>query len=260
MAANVESNHVIAGGMLSNSVRKYMAPLQRNGSIANILTKEEKEFLEAETGQNLSVYGDFWTEFTVALYKEDTNNIFDMSKPMDYISIRILEANDNDIAKSWDERDNKATYDFVITREGELSTEKRSKLNIKKEAFNLYSKIEDDKDKLLSVLKLMSKKPISSDSKLKWLQGEVEEYVDTDSEKFVKLLNDTSFDTKALIQKAVDYKIILKKNNKYLTIDGLELAENGQVPSFDNAVKYLDDDKNQEVRALIEARIDKIKK
>lgn len=260
MAANVDDNHVIAGGMLPNAVIKYMAPLQRNGSIANILSKEEKLFLEDVTGQNLSVYGDFWTSFTVSLHKEDTNNIFYMNEPMDYISVKILEANNEEIASSWSERHNKATYSFVITRPDELVTETRNVFNVKNEAFKLYNKIEDDKDKLLSVLKLMSKKPISSDSKLAWLKGEVGAYVDSESEKFVNLLNDSSFETKALIEKAVDYKIIIKKNNKYSTIDGLELADNGQVPSFNNAVKYLDNDKNQEVKSLIEARIEKIKK
>jgi hypothetical protein len=41
MAANVESNHVISGGLLSNAVRKFSAPLQRNGSIKTVLTNEE---------------------------------------------------------------------------------------------------------------------------------------------------------------------------------------------------------------------------
>ena len=46
MAANVESNHVISGGMLTNAVRKFAAPIQRNGSIKNVLTNEEKEFFD----------------------------------------------------------------------------------------------------------------------------------------------------------------------------------------------------------------------
>jgi len=92
MAAHVDENHVISGGMLSGSRKKFCAPLQKNGNIANILTAEEKEFLEKETGLNLSVYGEFWQTFYVSLFKDDANNRFDMSNPMDYISIRILES------------------------------------------------------------------------------------------------------------------------------------------------------------------------
>ena len=42
LAANVEDNHVISGGMLSGAKIKYVAPLERNGAIKNILTNEEK--------------------------------------------------------------------------------------------------------------------------------------------------------------------------------------------------------------------------
>ena len=39
MAANVDKNHVISGGLLSKAVRKFCTPLMRNGSIANIFIK-----------------------------------------------------------------------------------------------------------------------------------------------------------------------------------------------------------------------------
>ena len=90
MAANVDKNHVISGGLMSKAVRKFCTPLMRNGSIANILTADEKEYLESITGLNLSVYGDFWNNFRVALHKEDANNRLDLSNPMDYISYKIL--------------------------------------------------------------------------------------------------------------------------------------------------------------------------
>jgi hypothetical protein len=39
MASNVEASHVISGGMLIGSVKKFVAPLTRNNTIANVLTK-----------------------------------------------------------------------------------------------------------------------------------------------------------------------------------------------------------------------------
>ena len=45
MAANVDKNHVISGGLLSKAVRKFCTPLMRNGSIANILSNDEKEYI-----------------------------------------------------------------------------------------------------------------------------------------------------------------------------------------------------------------------
>ena len=257
MAANVDDNHVISGGMLIGSVKKFSAPLQRNGNIANILTETEKDYLEEVIGTNLSVYGDFWKTFIVSLYKESDNNRFDLSNPYDYISVKLLEKYKDDIAPSWEDRNNKTSYEFVITRSDEELNEKKQKYDSKKQAFKLYGKIEDDKEKLLGVLKLLSNKPISKDSSLKWLQTKVEEYIDTMPSLFVNVINDSSFDTKILINNAVDKGIIKVSGNKYSTADGLELSITGQIPTFDNAVRYLDAPKNQEVRSIIEAKLDK---
>lgn len=259
MASNVSEDHVISGNMMSKAVKKFYAPLERNGKIANVLTTEEKDYLEKITRLNLSSYGTFWEEFSVSLRKDDASNVFDLSNPNDYMSIRLLEKLKDDIAPDWESRNNKASYQFAITRENEIFDSKKSKLDIKKDAFKTYGKLEDNKETLISILKLLSNKPISSDSTLTWLQGKVEEYVDTEPSKFLAVVNDPMFQTKALINRGMDVGIIKKEGNKYSTIDGLDLAFQGQVASFSNAVAYLDDVKNQEVRALIEARINNAK-
>jgi hypothetical protein len=253
MASNVNDDHVISGGMLGGSVKKFQAPLLKNGSIANVLTSDEKECIEKLTGLNLSVYGDFWTTHFVSLYKDD--NRFELSNPVDYISYKILLFLKDDVAPSWAERNIKQTYQFVITTSEEELTEKKVGFDNKKEAFKLYGKIEDDKDKLIGILNLLTNQPISKETSLKWLQTKVEEFLDSKPEAFVSLLKDKSLDTKLLISTAVEKGVIIKNSNKYSTSDGLDLCENGQSPSFDNAVSYLDNVKHQEVRGLVEAKI-----
>lgn len=260
MATSVSKDHVISGGMLDNTFKKFCAPLQRNGKIANILTAEEKEHIEKLLGGvDLSVYGDFWKEFFVSLGKTDAGNTFDLSDPIDYISVQLLKKNNIEIAPSWAERDVKQTYQFAITREGEVSDELKAVFDIKKEAFKLYGKIEDDRDKLIAVLRLLSNRPVSKDSKLDWIQKQVEVYVDTESEAFVNVVTDASFETKKLINEAVDVGYILKKGNKYETKDGLILANSGELATFNNAVRYLDQDANQEVRNIVEAKVEELK-
>lgn len=259
MAANVDKSHVISGGMMSKAVRKFSTPLMRNGSIANILNADEKETLENITGLNLSVYGDFWNTFRVPLHKEDANNRLDLSNAMDYISYKILESLKNDIAPTWATRNSKQTYQFAICREDEEMLESKGKYDSKKEAFKMYGKIEDDKDKLLNILKLLTNKPISPESKLEWLQHKVEEYIDNYASQFVSVINDKTLYTKVLINTGLDKGVIVKKSNKYSTIDGLDLCNSGEIATFENAVLYLDNIKNQEVRSLIEAKINKIK-
>jgi len=261
MAANVDSKHVISGGMLSNSVRKFALPLQKNGSLKNALTQEEKEFLEAKTGLNLSVYGDFWRDFRVTLHKEDANNRFDLSNPMDYLAIKLLETlSKEDIALTWADRNKNQTYQFAIARENEEMLETKHKYDSKRQAFMLYGKVMDDKDKLIGILKLIQNKPISKDSSLDWIQHKVEEIIDTMPTVFVNAINDKAFYTRLLINQALDAGVIVKNSNKYATVDGLDLCNAGEIATFDNAVNYLDNPKNQEARTIIEAKINKAKK
>ena len=255
MAANVPENHIIAGGMLGEAVRKYRAPLKRTGGIANILTKEEKEYLEGVTGMDLSVYGDFWVDFNVALRKDEANNRFDLSNPTDYISVKLLQALKDEIAPSWEQRHDKLTYDFVIVRGNEEQAEKKKQYDSKKEAFKQYGKIETERGKLIGVLKLLSNKPISPDSTLDWLQGQVEGYVDTMPTAFLDVISDPSFDTKCLLNKGIDFGVVVRRGNKYSTVDGLDLCEADEIPTFANAVRYLENPRNQEVRLLVEAKI-----
>ena len=101
----------------------------------------------------------------------------------------------------------------------------------------------------------MSNKPIAETTSLEWLQANVEEYIDTMPSRFVEIMQDSSFDIKVLINKAVDKRVIIKKSNKYSTNDGLDLCRQGETASFENAVKYLEDPKNQEVKSIIEAKL-----
>lgn len=257
MAANVGDNHVISGGMLTNSVKGYVLPRKiRGGGLANVLTKEEKNELERLTGLDLSVYGKFWQNFKVKLRKDDASNVFYMQDPMGFISVKILEKYTDEIAISWAERLKKPTYQFAITRDGEVTDEKKAKLDIKKNAFKLYGKIEDDKEKLISVLKLLTNKPIAATSTLSWVQGLVEGYVDTAPAKFLSVIEDESFETRALINKGIEVGVIKRNGNKYATVDGLDLCESGAIATIENAVKYLENPKHQEVRSLVEAKIE----
>lgn len=257
IASNVEKNHIMYGGMLEKAVKNFTAPLQRNGSIANVLSAEEKIYLEKKTGLDLSVYGDFWKNFKVSLYKSDTANKFYLGNPMDYIQYKILKAYKRTIAPDWVSRNDRLEYQFAITRIDEIEMEEKQELNAKKKAWKLYGKIEDNKEELIAVLKLVTNKPISKDSKLIWIQKKVEDIVDKEPNKFLNIINDKSFHTKKLINEAIDAGVIVRKSNRYETQDGLPLSYEGSIPTLDNAVEFLENSSNQEIRDIIEAKTNK---
>src|SRR5690606_18437642 len=144
------------------------------------------------------------------------------SNPMDYLSVKLLEALVDDISPNWKDRNKKQTYQFVITGEEEIGDENKFKLDTKKEAWKVYGRIEDDREKLIGILKLLSNKLISKDSKLKWVQGEVENIVDTMPSRFLSVVQDEALETKMLINKAVDAGYIVRNGNRYSTVDGLD--------------------------------------
>jgi hypothetical protein len=129
IASDVSDNHIISGGMLEGSYRKFPVPMLRGGGLKNVLTKEEKEFFEEGPyeGQSLSMYSKFWDTQWVTL--EKLGIILDLSVPQDYIKYKILLGWTSVIAGSLKEfTDNPSpAYQFYLERDGE---EVRLKLRI----------------------------------------------------------------------------------------------------------------------------------
>lgn len=260
MASNVSKDHIIAGGMLNGSTRKFCVPLTRQGVIKNILTDEEKEFFEKTMGIELSVYKnpDFWTTRRVELRKGD--NYLDLSDVMEYINYKILLANSDKIAVGLENSKGNLNYSYVIIKEGEEVKMERTSFSTKKKAFKLYSKIETSQSTLRSIVKLIENKAISKTADIEWLQGQVERIIDQKPEAFVNLMEDTNFDIKTLISSAEDAGVIIRTNKRYSTSDGLDLAREGEISTFENAVKFLSDPLNQEIVDIIELKLNKTSK
>lgn len=254
MAANVEDNHVISGGMLENAVKKVCAPALRSGVITNILTQEEKNYLESKTGLDLSAYSEYWHTRYVNLYKQSSKNILNLDTESDYIAYKILLGNKEIIAPDWKSRNKKQTYQFAITRKDEVEYEDKKKLDVTKEAWKAYSKIEDNREMLLGVISILQDRQLSEDSKLDWIQGQVEKKVDSDPKRFLALINDPTFETQVLVKKGINKKALVVKNKQIYTEDGIKLAGKGEVASFTKAVRFLQDPKNQEIKDLIIAK------
>ena len=96
--------HILYGGMAENAVKYFTVPQLESGKLVNILTDDEKEFLEDIMGLEfnaLSIYkkeNNYWSNKQVRLLKQD--NILDLSDPEQYIKYKILLANKDEIAPS----------------------------------------------------------------------------------------------------------------------------------------------------------------
>lgn len=261
--------HVLYGGMAENAVISYTVPrLASSGVYVNVLTKQEKDFLEYTLGLEpnaLSVHkteNNFWDDSNfnginkVRLSKQD--NYFDLRDPKDYIRFKILLANKNAICPSLQELQDrpKATYRFVVVRESEENKVAKQGMSTVMACYKEYGKIEDDKWKLRTLIELITGRVIADATKLDQLQVKINELIQSDSKTFLRTITDEYFNTKVLIKKAINNNLISNRNNLlYYTKDGSPLCELGEESTMNIAAKYLTNPRHQELRFAIEAAV-----
>lgn len=255
--------HILYGGMAENAVRYFTVPiLESSGAYKNVLTDDEKAFLEEVMGLEynaLSVYkkeNNYWSNYQVRLTKQD--NFLDLSVPDDYIKYKVLKANSNFIADSLETLQDKpkATYQFVMIREGEEESNESEKLSATMRCYMEYGKIKDDRDTLKCIIELIDGRPIAANSKIELLQGKINNLIQADSKLFLKIITDPLLSTKVLINKAIEAGVISKRGDQYYLISSNSpLCGNNEDPTLNVAARYLNLPKNQELKLSIEAKI-----
>lgn len=264
-----DPNHILSGGMARNATRSFVVPrLSSTGIYKNVLTNSEKAFLEHVMGLEkdaLSIYrkvDNFWDDSNpmgigrVVLHKQD--NFLDLSTPEGYIKYKILLANKDQIASSLHELEDrpKATYQFVIISENAETQINLNKMDATKRCYMEYGKVEDDIHTLRTLIELLEGRPLSVNTKLDFLQGKVNEYIQRNPRLFLSTITDELLPAKVLIKKAVDAGIIGRKNDAYyLRKDNTPLCEIGEDSTLNNAARYLTNIKHQTLKYSIEAQL-----
>lgn len=264
-----DKRHPLYGGMANNAKRTFVVPrLSSTGLYKNILTDNEKKYLERAMGLEynaLSIYNkvnNFWDDSNpngigkVTLKKQD--NYFDLSNPSDYIKYKILLANKDKIASSMQELEDrpKATYEFVIVSENAESQANLNKMDTVKRCYMEYGKIENDIDTLRTIIELLEGRPLAPKTKLDFLQGKVNEYIQRDPRTFLRVVQDELLPAKVLIKRCVEAGLIGKKNDAfYLRADGTPLCEMNEESTLNNAAKYISSVKRQELKYSLEAKL-----
>lgn len=255
--------HVFYGGMAENAIRIFTVPvLESNGQFVNVLTNEEKAYLEevmALEYNALSVYkkeNNFWENYTVRLTKSES--FLDLSNPDDFIKYKVLIANRDFIAPSLRELQDrpKATYQYVLIAENEESKQANLKLNATMEAYMEFGKIQEDPDILRILIETLDGRPTSPNSKLDFLQTQASRLIQMDAKLFLNTVQDPYLESKVLIKKSIEAGLIAKKGNyHYLRSDNSPLCEINEEPTLNKAAQYLNAPKHQEIKFMLEAKL-----
>jgi len=247
--------HILYGGMLEGSTKILPAPLLKNGDYKNVLTNDEKAFLEdfMQLGKDgLSVYkkdNNYWESVRVRLEKGE--NAFDMSSPDDFIKAKVALAYVDIVASSFDEVRNKASYLFYAVKEGEKEKQSVKSLTSKQEAYKLYGKYEEERDVLEYVCKAVRGTQVAKNTKMVTIQGWIGDIIEGNTKEFILVLSDRQLRTKMLIDQAVKNGVIRFIDGQYYTEEGKPLSTSGEA-NLSVAANYLDQPINQPLRLKIE--------
>lgn len=263
-----DPRHVLYGGMSERAIRIFVVPKLTSGVYVNVLTKNEKTFLEQAMGLEfnaLSIHkkeNNFWDDSNpnginrVRLTKQDT--YLDLSNPEDYIKYKILLANKDFIAPSLQAMQDmpRASYQFVLIREGEEAKQTKQALSVMAQCYKEFGKVENDAAVLRLIVETMENKPLAATTKIEFLQAKVYDLIQADSKTFLKVITDPMISTKVLIRTAVDAGEIIKRGNyHYLKVDNTPLCESGEEPTFSVAAKFLNNPRHQETKFALQAKL-----
>ena len=262
-----DPHHVLYGGMAETATRTFTVPMiSSTGAYKNVLTDSEKAFFEQLFGKNLSVYtkeDNYWDNYTVTLTKNDS--YLDLSNPDDYIKYKVLLANSNFICPSLKDLNERhlATYQFVLITEGMETTMATDKRKMKVECYKLAGKIENDFDTLVTIIEMLEKRPIDPETSVTFLANKLDEIIDTRYKEVYNILTDNTLPTMVLLKKAQSRGLIAKMGDFYYLKSGKSktpMCEEGKDPTLKQAVAYLNNPKNQEVKFGLEAQIKETEK
>lgn len=257
-----DRKHVAFGGMMENAMRGFTVPMLSNGTYRNVLTDNEKTYLEELLGLEvnaLSVYNkkdNYWDNFLIRLTKQDT--ILDLSDPEDYIKYKVLLANKDTIAPSMKalKEAKKATYEYVIMEPNEEFADSRNRVNNTMKCYEEFGAIKDNFDILRCVIETVDGRPVNANTKIEFLQAKATDLIAANPKAFLQTITDPLLATKVLIKKAVEAGLISKRGEYYyFREDGSPMCGPNEDPTFTVAAKYLSLPQNQEIKFAIEAKI-----
>ena len=258
----VDRKHVAYGGMVDNAVRGFTVPMLANGTFRNVLTDNEKNYLEELLGLEvnaLSVYNkkdNYWENYLIRLSKQDT--ILNLSDPEDYIKYKVLLANKDTIAPSMKvlKEYRKATYEYVLMEPNDEFADSKNRVNNTMKCFEEFGAIKDKFDVLKCIIETIDGRPIAANTKIEFLQAKATDLITSNPKTFLDTITDPLLNTKVIIKKAVDVGLISKRGEYYyFREDGSPMCGPNEDPTFTIAAKFLSLPQNQELKFAIEAKL-----
>ena len=224
----------------------YIAPYwTRSGNKYTGLTEDEAKRLEKEIGYaegTLSPYSDYWNTFAIKITTKEI--ILHTERSYDELQYLFLKGHKR-VANGINNV--KPNNDYIpINKDSEA--EEANRLNkVKRQAIVEFNKL--SLDDMRKALRLYAFKSDSMSNEL--VESKLFELVEKDPNKFFLIwVNNKSKNTQFIIESAVAKNIIRKSRNIFYY--GTDIIGN----SMEDAIAYLDDKKNQDLKMVIMQEIE----
>ena len=263
-----DKHHIMFGGRADGAYDELRVPMLRNGNYKNVLTNDEKEFLENALGLDnnaLSVYNtdnNFWDDFKVRIVAKDGITL-DLSDPTDFIKYKVLLANTELVAPSVQERLDrpKATYLYELVHEEEETTLENAKMDATMASYKEFGKIDNDFNTMRVLCELLDVRPYAANNKIEFFRSRINQLIQADPKKFYKAITDQMLHAKVLLRVGTENGVLSKRGDfYYLKSDGSPLCGPGEEPTLSVAARYINLPAHQDIKFLLENEISTKKK
>lgn len=224
----------------------YIAPYwTRSGNKYTGLTEDEAKRLEKEIGYaegTLSPYSDYWNTFAIKITTKEI--ILHTERSYDELQYLFLKGHKR-VANGINNV--KPNNDYILINK-DSEAEEANRLNkVKRQAIVEFNKL--SLDDMRKALRLYALKSDSMSNEL--VESKLFELVEKDPNKFFLIwVNNKSKNTQFIIESAVAKNVIRKSRNIFYY--GTDIIGN----SMEDAIAYLDDKKNQDLKMVIMQEIE----
>jgi len=245
-----------ANFLFGSSNYKVTLPLSRTGKdmLVNPFNDDkEKEYLENVLGIPLNPYGkdSYFRNYTITLDK--SIKVLDLSDPVQYLNYLVLSANKN-VIRSLNSDYGSREHKFKLVTEDFETQKTAAKANNMFEAYAKFGELRNSKHKLRSFLRAYGKRV--TNQPIDWMQAEVQKILTEDIEGFLKIIDNPKYEKIVFIEDAVHVGAIIKKDGKYTTAEGDQLAFDGKMNNLEGAIEYVFSDENQQLYLILKDRIE----
>ena len=126
----------------------------------------------------------------------------------------------------------------------------------KSKAYMLFGENKQDYKKLIYIIKKLTGKSFAHNANEGAIYYNVDKLINEHTSKFIEEIENPFLSTELLIDEAVKQGVVRLRNNYYyLAETNAPLCETGSEPTLPNVTYYLNEPKNQEIKFIIEAKV-----